>query len=297
MTRAKTKWVNNFLIASSFSDKLAEALLCDAKQAYLLRDKARLKSIGEKLINLSPRYEYIGRLYVARSAPTERWTKGCEVLSNELESLINDSPFSVRIAALNALCAFKIQSNKMDGALLRVLSEVSALSLKSDNVFNFIQAQSQLSLLCSINGSHQESLEILRGLKPIINYLGSSYEIIRSDFHNSVAYELAQLGNREAAKYFASFVAHSPHLNLYPEWQENLSQIFVKKASRSFVVVKKSNVLQFPVRKPAIETGELIYRFKSKEYRLRDLQLDRLTDLCNWVDASTQAQPLENNAK
>jgi hypothetical protein len=274
MTRASTKLQANFLIFSSLSGKqseLANRLLCGARQAYLLRDKARQKIIGERLIDLSPRFEHIGRCYVARAAPTEKWLQGCNELKKEFESLINEGSVNIRAVAMTSFAAVSIQSRKPDQSTSKLLMDASALAYEVKDILTVIQAQSLFSLLHSINGDHQESLNLLRGLQPLIEKIGSPYEVVKSDFYNSVAFELAQSGKWEEAKVFTNFFLKSPHLSAYPEWLETAKQIYrhcrLKNLTLTMgevngqIIYKKrhSNVLQFRLRPAPIKRLPLMF--------------------------------------
>lgn len=260
MTRAKTKWLNSFFIFSSFSNqKLVDGLLDGAMQAFLLRDKARQRKAGERLIELSPRFEHIGRCHVIISGPADKWTQGSGELARDIEQLINESPLHVRPTAMNALAPIYIHAGNDEKLATQILFESSKLSMDSGNLITFIQAQSQLSAICSIKGNHQESLDILRGLQPFINRLSASYDVVKIDFYNSVAYELNLLGKHDAAKRFASLVVGSKYLKIYPEWQATLSEVFVKQEEKLGVVWSDlitprptAKVLKFKLKTPFV---------------------------------------------
>jgi hypothetical protein len=246
MVKTNKHLISGLYIFSSFDfqkGQLMESLSCSARQAYFLRDYTRLKIIGERLVDLSPRSEHIGRWYVTLANRTHR-----EKLIPELESIALNAPLSVRAAAMSSLVAIELLSGKANQNTISLILEASKIALKCGDLLNFIQLQTQYSEFCSINGNHPESLEILRGLQPAVQKIGGLFSVIKSDYYNNVAYELNLIGNHEAAKGFASYVLKSPHINIYSEWRDTATEIFVKKPSRSFVAVKKSNVLQFPVR-------------------------------------------------
>jgi hypothetical protein len=284
--------LSSLIIFSSFDfhkSQLMESLSCGARQAYFLRDYARLKIIGERLIDLSPRSEFIGRYYLALSVGCQS-LQGARLIKPELEFLSESPSINIRPNAMTAIAGAEIVLGEATQSTGRLLIEASALSLKSGDLISFIQSQSQISLLCSLNGNHPESLEVLRGLQPIVDKLGGLYGALKTDFYNSVAYELNQLGERTAATRFISSVIQSPYLKAYPEWQETANEIFVKKPSRSTVAVKKSNILYFPIRNRAAKTGEVIYRYNSRDYKLRDLCANRINDLCDWLDVANNPQ-------
>jgi hypothetical protein len=292
MVNTNKHLASSLIIFSSFDfhkSQLMESLSCGARQAYFLRDYARLKVIGEKLIDLSPRSEYIGRWYVIL-ANRKLWKEHRGKLIPELESLAHNAPLSVRAAIMSSLAGIELLSGKANQGTVSLILEASKISLKCGDILNFIQLQTQCSEFFSIKGNHLESLEVLRGLQPTVQKLGGLFSVIKSDYYNNVAFELHQLGNHEAAKGFVSYVLKSPHLKLYPEWQQTAKDVFVQKPSRSIVAVKKSNVLYFPIRNHAVKMGEVIYRYNSRDYKLRDLCANRINELCNWLDVANSLQ-------
>jgi hypothetical protein len=61
---------------------------------------------------------------------------------------------------------------------------------------------------------------------------------------NSVAYELFQLGNHDAAKRFASFAVNSPYLKLYPEWQQTALEINQALPEKSRIICPPRQVFK-----------------------------------------------------
>jgi hypothetical protein len=306
MTRAHKTWVKNFLISSSLSSKrLIENLSCGARQAYFQRDYARLKNIGEKFIDLSPRFEHIGRLYRVQGS-RDVWDTDSLTISRELESLAEDSPLPVRAQALLLMAAKQIITDKPDATITNLLLESSKIAFACGDIPTFIRSQSQISLILSCDGNHDNSLQILKGLQLVINNLGSAYDVMKADYYNSVSFELFKLGRHEAAKRFAAMVMRSPYLSYYSEWRENLSEIFVKEEKRRFFApstsFKLANVLQFPVKKyqPAkVEMADVFVMIDSKPVRYNFCALDDLPKLDAFLKANLEARALaglETNA-
>jgi hypothetical protein len=245
MLKANKQWVRNRLISSSLSNQkwLMESLSYAARQAYFLRDYARLEIIGERLVNLSPRSEHIGRWYLAL-ANRNLWKGDTKELTLELESLADSAPLPVRIIAMGSLTGLQINSNQADKATVNLMLEASNLALKCDDLLSFLHLQTQYSELCSIKGDHLKSLEILRGLKPAVDRLGSFYNITKSVFYNNVAWELLQLGEHEAAACFIKFPLHSIHLSAYPEWQETALEINQAFPKKNNIICPPSQIFQ-----------------------------------------------------
>lgn len=307
MQRVIKQWVNNFFIKTSLSVGLFQSLSYEARQAYLVRDNARLKDAGERLINLSPDSEPIGRYYLALAM--ERQSRDShERARNKFGLLIGSKNFPVRIASMVALAGAEISLNQSGELAEKLLIEASTLALRTNCLINFINAQSLFSVLLSNDGNHKESLQILRGLQPIIENLGSQYEVVKSDFYNSVAYELAQSGKHEVAKGFVSIPLNSPHLPKYPEWLETAKEVYNHRRLKSLsfalggvgepipYMKKPSNVLPFRPRKLRAKAYPLVYRLPNCELNFCNYPMDKLPLLENLIQL-VMAGEAKNNAK
>jgi hypothetical protein len=285
--------VSSFIVSSSFNRyRLIQSLTIEGRQAYFLRDYTRLKIIGERLVQLSPRSEYIGRWFLLM-ANRVLWTQYPKELTVELESLAEDSPLPVRAVAMSSLAGISINQGDSTKGTVSLILESSALSLRCGDLPNFIQTQNQLSFLSSINGNHHESLEILRGLEPAVNKVGSLHSYLKTDFYNSVAHELAQLGKHAEAKVFASLVAFSPCLPVYPEWQSNISEILLKKtdmANTKPTPKPLGKLIQFPSKPAATEDWIILANKGSELFEIGDWPIDELKELREIMVAKKKRQ-------
>jgi hypothetical protein len=242
MVKTNRKVLTDLLIVSSLSKqkRLIESLSLQGEQAYLERNYARLENIGERLINLSPRSEGVGRYYSAL-ADSRQWKISRIEAMTEFESLC-DYP-SIRSSAFVAIAGAQIASGKANTGTKLTVLEATRIAMKSQDFLTFINAQSILSVLASINGDHKKSLDILRGLQPIVDNLSSIHGAIKLDFYNSVAYEKLQTGDVKAASYFIRPLLNSRYLSAYPEWQETAVEIAQsippKNQPRIFVPYRK----------------------------------------------------------
>jgi hypothetical protein len=242
MVKTNKQWLTAFLIRSSLSKKgLIEDLSVAARQAYLVRDFAQLKAIGEWLIDLSPKTEHLGRLF-AVMANRNVYSRNSKIVIGEFESLAESAPVFVRAGAMSTLIADDIYFNKTDSSTINLIREASSLALRSNDLLNFVQIQNQLSLLCSVNGDHAQALSILRNLEPSVSQLTGHFPILKTDFYNSVAYELLQIGKVEAAAYFIQPVLKSPYLHAYSEWLETALEIKQATPQKSNLLLPPSQV-------------------------------------------------------
>jgi hypothetical protein len=305
MTRAQKQWTKNLFMVSSLSHqkRLIDYLSSEARQAYLIRDYARQKIIGEKLMEASSHSEEMGRYFLVLAM--KRQSKESHELARKELGFLIECPI-VQASAMIAYAGAGICLNDSYRFTEKLLMNASAQSLKSGDVINFIQAQSMYSALLSNNSDHRESLRILRGLQPIIEKLGSLYEVVISDFNNSVAYELAQLGKHEEAKGFINISLNSPHLAAYPEWLETAREVYgsCRLKTLSFrlggiseqIAYKKkpSNVLQFKPRIRQTAACPLVLKLPQCELPLCDYPVDKFLQLQNFLQSVTTTHSLDS---
>lgn len=296
MIKIRTRWVQNLFIKSSVTFKLISDLSSEARQAYLVRDYARLKTAGERLISLSPEAESLGRYYVALATDRES-VISLEKARKDFESLIDTSIIPVRCAAMIGAAGADIARGVISQHTKELLLAASEMALKDSDILNFTRAQSQISLLLSLAGNHRGSLEILRGIQPAVEKLSTTYNIVKADYYNSTSYELSKLGDSEAAKRFAIKVIKSPHLSSYPEWQQNLKSIFVDKPS----VVNTRPTLQpigklirFPVKITKPKVISVLLGEDDKIYRYGQCPVSELASLRKFLAAKMNPQLQRN---
>jgi hypothetical protein len=288
----------SFFIPSSFCDRavLTNRLSFAAKQAYFARNYEELEIYGNRLIDLSPGTETLGQYYLAL-AQSRYWSENREKVKRTFEDLAESEHSCIRAASLLALGGERLLNGKTDNETARLFLESCSIALRNKHLLTFVQSQSALSVLCSMNKDHPQSLEILKGLKPHIDRLNNNY--LTADFYNSVAYELNQLGNSEAAKGFALYVMKSPHLSAYPEWQKNLREIFVKKEEKISIAFTeplppkpKGKLLQFKLKAslvPSLNTTSLFMLQGLKLTRFLNCTDDDLTAITALMQSRQQA--------
>jgi hypothetical protein len=303
MTRAAKQWTKNLFIVSSLSIKgLFQSLTVEARQAHLSRDYARLEAAGEKLKEIAPE---VGRYFSALAISRQGYGNKEKAL-REFECL-KEYPLTYA-PSLTAIAGLQIARGDVDETIGENLLRAAKSALDSKDILTAIQAHSLLSVIQSVKNDHQNSLQILWTIKPMIDRLGRLHDAVRADFNNSVAYELAQLGNHKAAQEFVNISLNSPHLSAYPEWLETAREIHQHVKVRSLlyamgevegqIVYKKkpSNVLPFRPRQQQ-EPFSLPLCFKmpdGSDFHICDYPIEEMPILENCVKVATARKAQRN---
>jgi hypothetical protein len=220
---------NLLIVTSSISESVdvaAKHLSFLARQAYTNRDYNRLAVLADSLINLSARSEAAGRYYQALALSREGKGNRQE-FQNIVQPLADDAPLPIRSASVLALGVAAIRKGDYHEAK-NLLIEANRMSL-SDNLcapITAINAQHALSSLLSFQGFHEESLDIMRGLKPLIEVVGKFLPTMYFDYLNNTAYEYFSLGDLTTASHIIRKVLKSPNMHAFPEWQETADDIY-----------------------------------------------------------------------
>jgi hypothetical protein len=225
-----TKQITNLLILqSSISESVevtARHLSILARQAYLNRDYSRLTSLADSLINMSARSEAAGRYYQAL-ALSRKWKSNHKAeIQNTFQQLTDTAPLPIRSASLLALGLNAFCDGDYDEAK-NLIIEANRMSLSNNLCAPVIavNAQDALSMILSFKGAHKESLDILRGLRPLVGVVGKFLPTVYYNYLNSNAYEYLSLGDVTTAANLIRKVSRAPMYLAYPEWQETASTL------------------------------------------------------------------------
>lgn len=229
-----------FILSASLSevvDTKISKLSFIGRQAYYAHDYNRLAVIGNELMNLSARSEDVGR-YFHSIAEHRLGLKGFD--ETVFEELANQSSAPVRAASIHALGLQALRYRKTDEALRLFLESYNLSVTNNRSSIIGIHAANSVSELFSINGSHGESLKLLRAIHPAVCEWGRVYPLLLGEQFNNVAYELFKLGELSAAQYTINKACAMPIAKLNPEWFETKAEIEDKlreKKSPSLVAV------------------------------------------------------------
>jgi tetratricopeptide (TPR) repeat protein len=261
-------------------------LTYQARRAAFRRNYGKVEIVANELLELSPESEPFGRYFHALALSQQG--KGNRDKANGIfKGLLDEDLPCIKAASLLALGASAVQVGDYE---LANNFRTKASQYNTNSVLIPILCDTLQTAIYSATKNYRSSLLTYERILPKLKSISKYYPAFANFELNNFAYDLFQFGEVDNAKQIISGVVASIYAPMYPEWQETADEIFVKKSSRPFVVVKKSNVLQFPIRNQVIKTGELIYRLDSQDYKLRDVRLDKVGALCDWLDVSDNLQ-------
>ena len=108
----------------------------------------------------------------------------------------------------------------------------------------------QASTIKSLHGKHEQSLDDLLSLWPVVRIAAKHQSHFWPLLHNEIAFELLQLGRIDEAKRAASVAIRSPFIVAYPEWQETAGEIAESERQTILVVVparKQKVIIRFQI--------------------------------------------------
>ena len=174
----------------------------------------------------------LGLYYQAQSLS---WKKDFKQARHLLESIAEKAKPEYRARALQCIGATYFESGQPDLALPFYLS---AGKIATDCDFlTLAESQRMIAVVRSIHGDHNQALEELEKLFPLIRVIGKHYPAKYYDFLNSLAVELGEVGRINEAKAACSIALASPFAPAYPEWTETRDELEAKRTSATPSVI------------------------------------------------------------
>ena len=231
LTAAKIK-NNFFMVLFSNLEKVevsAKSLAYVTRQAYHWQESDFQLRAAERLIKLSPRTQDEGRYFYAlaqsRLGKTE-FEKACD----EFKDLSNHAPIQIRAAATLTTGIHLVTTGNLKEASYRII-EANKMSLSSNLCAPMVTFDSlnAMSTIRSIEGDHQGSLDMMRGLVPLLRILGRAFPVLICEYWNNCAYELSQLGELDSASHLINKLKKTPYFGINSDYNETFEEIEQKK--------------------------------------------------------------------
>ena len=204
-------------------------LVQSAETRYCWRDIQSQREIGLVLQSFAYPFNQVGKyyesVYLFRSGQFE---KARELL----ESVADSAPARYRSRALLSLSAVEESIGQFEESL-RLRMQASSC----DDPVTMLEAKWGIAKLSSLEGDHRAALRDLERLMPLAHIVGQSGHPAYFKFLNSYALELSESGRTRDAEQVANFVAASPLISRYREWQETVTEIESRRKRRSFIAV------------------------------------------------------------
>lgn len=235
---------NNRFIHPSYdsfiNDQFLDSLVAAAERAHLARTYEALECVAKTLLN-HQRTEYIGLYYTAILA-RNRQTLDSAVIRNFLETVLDDGPDAYRGRALLSLGVSSVQEGNFAEAERYYQEAVCASDDSALQAF----ATKNLASLHGMQGDHMGAVDKLTRLLVPAYKLGKWYGPFYYDCLNSVAVEVAIIGDRERAAAVLAPVISSPWAARFPEWLATAREIRTEPVAEC--MKGRPHLLQFPSR-------------------------------------------------
>jgi tetratricopeptide (TPR) repeat protein len=254
--------------------KLGAWLSSHADKLQAFRQTDKLETIAEVLSNLPlQEYRLKGQYYLAWC----RYRNG-ENTRSSFELVVEKSD-AFREKGLISLAALEIAQKDYTTAIKHY--EEAIRRAKSPGTL--IAAARSIAVFKADHGDHKQALKELQALYPITLYAEPKTYY---DYLNSLAVELAEAGEYEAATKASRIVLASPYAFAYPEWRETGQDLALRGyKSRSSVRVKTipGNLLYLPERE-ACEPSDTSTQLEVSEPR-------PVSSLEKWKEAKMVKEP------
>ena len=231
---------NNLFIETSKGNSIATKgnpqslyhLLRLAEFAYSRRDLVALACVSEQLLSLPDEQAksagfYYSAIVAKRSGQEQR-------AISLLESVGNDS--FIRARAIQTLGAIEFDAGRHEQALPLFIE--AAREARGVDVATSLNALFQVSSIKSIAGNHQQALDDLLSLWPVVRSVVKSHPHLYSNWHNDCAVELLELGRVEDARASLSVALASPVAENYQEYRETRDSIERYERKKIIVAVR-----------------------------------------------------------
>jgi tetratricopeptide (TPR) repeat protein len=216
--------ISSALVASQQEQKLIRL----ADIAYGQRNIQALESLSIELCGLSSDSARDAGMYYAAIAAKRNGQ--FDFARSILESLIDSPTFGAR--ATQTLGALYYDSGNAHQAM-----PLFAEAARSSDLFAKFGALIQSSAIKSQAGQHEQALNDLENLWPIVRVASVTHPHLFYTYHNELAYELAQMGRLQEAAKHSSVACASPVASAYIEWQETREEIREEISARESATV------------------------------------------------------------
>lgn len=206
-------------------------LLAFADRAELLREDDLLSQIVGSLMGMSlssaqrEATNFFHAFWMARKGG-DLHDKGIA----EYEHLALHASEPVRARALLALGTESLKANNVQSAREFYHEATSFLSV--NNLRVSYQIQKMIAVQLSIDGDHLSALRILESIRPLVRAATKIEPVVQTDYLNSYALELAQVGRIDEAENIARIVIGSSAVNHFPEYKATLGEVVSMKQHR-----------------------------------------------------------------
>lgn len=236
--------IKRFLIFLSSALKVERGelyqLIQAAEASYYLRDLQSQHEIALLLQSFGYPFSQVGKyyesIYLFRNGQHDK-------AKQLLECVAESAPARFRSKALLSLAGVAEHIGRFEESLrLR-------LQITTDNPITLFEAHYGMAAQRGVEGEHRAALRELERLLPLAHIIGKRGHPAYFGFLNSYAVELSEINRTQEAEQVANVIAASPLIARYPEWQETVSEIEVKRKRPSMIAVPQELNLKYTDRR------------------------------------------------
>jgi FimV-like protein len=184
---------------------------------------------------ISGQMESVARHYEALCAKRKGDLDGARKL---LERVVEEATPQYRARALQVIGLTYYESGEVDKSLPFYIAAGKA-SIGCDPV-TLAWSQQMIAVIRSVHGDHQQALDDLEQLFPLVRVIGKRYPSVYYQFLNSLAVELGEVGRINEAQSVCQITLASPFAQAYPQWLETRDELEAKRTSATPSIVAVS---------------------------------------------------------
>lgn len=155
-----------------------------------------------------------------------------------LECVVEEGPPLYQAQALQVIGIIHHARGEIDASLPFYLAAGKA-AIDCD-LLTFVESQKMTAVVRSIHGDHQQALDDLERLFPLVRAIGKQYPALYYDYLNSLAVEFGEVGRLNEAKAACSIALASPFAAAYPEIAQTRDELEAKRTAATPSIVAVS---------------------------------------------------------
>src|SRR2546423_3350537 len=203
---------------------LGRQLATIARQAYFARQMDTVEQASQLMLALplSKEQTAIAHYYHATCV----WNRG---LNWKIDQIIEAVSPDYQAQGLFSIATILHRQGRIEAALPEYLAAARAAGQHDPLVF--AASQKMVAVIRSIYGDHQQALNDLEQLFPLVRAIAKYCPAFYYDFLNSYAVELGETGRLEEGRAACAIVVASPFATAYPEFIQTHDELAAKRTA------------------------------------------------------------------
>lgn len=147
----------------------------------------------------------------------------------EVEQIIEAASSIYQAQSLFSIGTIHHRQGQLEAALPHYLA--AARVARERDLLTFAASQKMIAVIRSIYGDHQQALNDLERLFPLVRSIARHCSAFYYDFLNSYAVELGEAGRLEEARAACAFAVASPFAAAYPEFAQTRDELAARRTA------------------------------------------------------------------